>query len=52
MERGHPVRLSAKREQPLNEDTRQMSVLRALADRMSALDHGSRYRPLSIIIVL
>jgi hypothetical protein len=38
MERGHPVRLSAKREQRLNEDPMPlMSVLRTLADRMSAL---------------
>jgi hypothetical protein len=33
MERGHPVRLSAKREQPLNKDTIRPSVLRKLADR-------------------
>ncbi|MDX6445924.1 MAG: hypothetical protein QOH71_2998 [Blastocatellia bacterium] len=43
MERGHPVRLSAKREQPLNKDTMRLSVLRTLADRMSALHHYSRY---------
>jgi hypothetical protein len=36
-ERGHPVRLSAKREQPPNKDTMRLSVLRTLADRMSAL---------------
>jgi hypothetical protein len=33
MERGHPVRLSAKREQPMNEVTMRLSVLRTLADR-------------------
>jgi hypothetical protein len=33
MERGHPVRLSAKREQPFNEGTMRFSVLRTLADR-------------------
>jgi hypothetical protein len=33
MERGHPVRLSAKSEQPLNDDTMQLSLLRTLADR-------------------
>jgi hypothetical protein len=33
MERGHPVRLSAKREQPLNKHTMRLSVLRTLADR-------------------
>jgi hypothetical protein len=34
MERGHPVRLSAKREQRLNEDRMSlMSVLRTLADK-------------------
>jgi hypothetical protein len=33
MVRGHPVRLSAKREQPMNEVTMRLSVLRALADR-------------------
>jgi hypothetical protein len=34
MERGHPVRLSAKREQRLNEDPmRLMSVLRTLAEQ-------------------
>jgi hypothetical protein len=38
MERGHPVHLSAKREQRLNDDLmRLVSVLRTLADRMSAL---------------
>ena len=37
MERGHPVRLSAKREQPQNEDAMRLSVLRTLADKMSAL---------------
>jgi hypothetical protein len=36
-ERGHPVRLSAKREQLLNGDQMRLSVLRTLADRMSAL---------------
>ncbi len=36
MERGHPVRLSAKRELALNV-TGRLSVLRTLADRMSAL---------------
>ncbi|MDX6445333.1 MAG: hypothetical protein QOH71_2407 [Blastocatellia bacterium] len=44
MERGHPVRLSAKREQPLNEDTMRVSVLRTLADRMSALHHRAPFR--------
>jgi hypothetical protein len=33
MERGHPVRLSAKREQPVDENTMRLSVLRTLADR-------------------
>jgi hypothetical protein len=43
MERGHPVRLSAKREQRLNEDPmRLMSVLRTLADRMSAFHRRAR----------
>jgi hypothetical protein len=37
MERGHPVRLSAQREQPMNEVTLRRSVLCTLADRMSAL---------------
>jgi hypothetical protein len=37
MEREQPVRLSARREQPPNEDTMRLSVLRTLADRMSAL---------------
>ena len=37
MERGHPVRLSAKREYGLNMIGRGLSVLRTLADRMSAL---------------
>jgi hypothetical protein len=36
MERGHPVRLSAKREQTLDDGPR-LSVLRTLADRMSAI---------------
>jgi hypothetical protein len=48
MERGHPVRLSAKREQPLNEDTMRVSVLRTLADRMSALHHRTRYQRPSV----
>jgi hypothetical protein len=43
MERGHPVRLSAKREQCLSEEAMRLSVLRTLADRMSALHHRSRY---------
>ncbi|MDX6306415.1 MAG: hypothetical protein QOI77_3384 [Blastocatellia bacterium] len=43
MERGHPVRLRAKREQPLNKDIMRLSVLRTLADRMSALHYHSRY---------
>ena len=33
MERGHPVRLSAQREQPVHEGTMRLSVLRTLADR-------------------
>ena len=33
MERGHPVSLSAKREQPSTEDSWGLSVLRTLADR-------------------
>jgi hypothetical protein len=33
MERGHPVRLSAKREQPVNEDPTLLSLLRTQADR-------------------
>jgi hypothetical protein len=38
LERGHPVRLSAQREQALKEiPGSSMSVLRTLADRMSAL---------------
>jgi hypothetical protein len=37
MERGHPVRLSAEREQAQNKDAMRLSVLRTLADKMSAL---------------
>jgi hypothetical protein len=33
MERGHPVRLCAKRERPLNDEPIRLSVLRTLADR-------------------
>ncbi|HMJ24185.1 MAG TPA: hypothetical protein VK475_00060 [Pyrinomonadaceae bacterium] len=43
MERGHPVRLSAKREQPPIKDPMWLSVLRTLADRMSALHRRSRF---------
>jgi hypothetical protein len=43
VERGHPVRLSAKREQPLNEYAMRLSVLHTLADRMSALRQRSAY---------
>ncbi|MDX6445854.1 MAG: hypothetical protein QOH71_2928 [Blastocatellia bacterium] len=45
MERGHPVRLSAKREQSLNEDTPMLNGLRTLADKMFGLHYRSRYRP-------
>ena len=41
VERGHPVRLSAKRELILN-ITGRLSVLRTLADRMSALQASSK----------
>jgi hypothetical protein len=33
IDRGHPVRLSAKRKQPLNKVPMQLSVLRTLTDR-------------------
>jgi hypothetical protein len=36
-ERGHPVRLSAQREPPHEISKQSLSVLRPLADRMSAL---------------
>jgi hypothetical protein len=41
--RGHPVRLSAKREQPLNEYAMRVSVLHTLANRMYALRQRSAY---------
>jgi hypothetical protein len=37
VERGHPVRLSAKREPPKQYLLKHLSELRSLADRMSAL---------------
>jgi hypothetical protein len=43
MEREHPVRLSAKREQSLNEDTPMLNGLRTLADKMCGLHYRSRY---------
>jgi hypothetical protein len=43
MECGHPVRLSAKREQSLNEDTPMLNGLRTLADKMCGLHYRSRY---------
>jgi hypothetical protein len=42
MEGGHPVRLSTANSRK-NEGATGLSVLRTLADKMSALHHRSRY---------